>query len=359
MQAGMSALRLLLTQDHSLPDDRWDAFVAGHSDGHVLQTSRWGRLKSRFGWRVERVALAEGERIVAGGQMLLRRLPWGQSLGYLPKGPLVDWERPAHVRLLLQGLQDIGRAYRAAFLKLEPDLPDSPRLELLLASYGLRRGHPVQPRSTIHIDLTQGLDAVLAGMKQKWRYNVRLAARKGVVVRPGTAADLPVFHRLNEETGQRDRFGVHQPAYYEAAFELFTKDDTARWLLAEYQGRVLAAIVVFALGRKSWYMWGASSSQERRRMPNHALQWAGMQWAAARGCEIYDLWGIPDAVGADPQRWASKYAERRNGLWGVYRFKQGFGGQVVRYIGAWDLMMSSTGYRLYQLVRRMRTGGGR
>ncbi len=344
---------LVSTQAHTLPDDRWDAFVAGHPDGHVLQSSRWAALKCRFGWQADRVALMADGQIVAGGQVLVRRLPWGQTLAYVPKGPMVDWRKPPQVRSLMEGLRQVALAHKAALLKLEPDLPDSPLLDLQLQSYGLRRGHPVQPRSTIHLDLSGGTEAVLAGMKQKWRYNVRLAERKGVLVRPMAAADFPAFLAMNAETGQRDGFGVHDAAYYQAAFELFPPDQ-ARWLIAEADGQPLAAIVVFALGQKSWYMWGASNSLERQRMPNHALQWAGLTWAAEQGCRTYDLWGVPDEVGADPERWSDDFAEQHGGLWGVYRFKQGFGGQVVRYTGAWDLPHSRVGYRLYYGARRLR-----
>jgi lipid II:glycine glycyltransferase (peptidoglycan interpeptide bridge formation enzyme) len=107
-------------------------------------------------------------------------------------------------------------------------------------------------------------------------------------------------------------------------------------------------------GHKSWYLWGASSGQERQRMPNHALQWAAMQWAHARGCQFYDLWGVPDEVGAHPEPWSDDQVDRQDGLWGVYRFKQGFGGRIVRYTGAWDLPLSAMGYRLYQAARRWR-----
>jgi peptidoglycan pentaglycine glycine transferase (the first glycine) len=331
----------------------WDAFVASHPDGHLLQTSAWAALKARVGWQAERAALAENGRIVAGAQVLLRRLPWGQTLAYVPKGPLVDWRNAAQVRTLLAALREAIAPHRPALLKLEPDLPVSPQLDLIFASYGLRRGHAVQPRSTIHLDLRQGPEAVLAGMKQKWRYNVRLAERKGVTVRPMTAADLPAWHAMNAETGQRDGFGVHQPDYYAAAFDLFPPDQ-ARWLLAEFEEQPLAAIAVFAVGQKSWYMWGASSSLERQRMPNHALQWAGITWAAERSCTSYDLWGIPDEVGANPAAYAEDFAEQQGGLWGVYRFKQGFGGQIVRYTGCWDLEMSSMGRRAYYLARRLR-----
>jgi lipid II:glycine glycyltransferase (peptidoglycan interpeptide bridge formation enzyme) len=352
----MPDFALLSTRDNSLPDSAWDAFVASHLDGHLLQTSPWAALKARVGWQAERVALAQDGRMVAGAQVLLRRLPWGQTLAYVPKGPLVDWRHAAQVRELLAALREAVVPHRPALLKLEPDLPDSPQLDLILNSHGLRRGHAVQPRSTIHLDLSQGTEAVLAGMKQKWRYNVRLAERKGVIVRPMTAADLPTWHAMNAETGQRDGFGVHQPGYYETAFELFPPDQ-ARWLLAEFQGQQLAAMAAFALGRKSWYMWGASSSLERQRMPNHALQWAGIAWAASQSCASYDLWGIPDEVGADATAYADDFAGQQGGLWGVYRFKQGFGGQIVRYTGAWDLPVSAVGRRVYYLARRLRGGG--
>lgn len=352
MTSSDTASVTISTTDQLSPAD-WDSFVAAHPDGHLLQTSAWAELKARVGWQAERVALAESGRIVAGGQVLLHRLPWGQTLAYVPKGPLVDWRNAAQVRALLAGLCQVVACHRPALLKLEPDLPDSPQLDLILQSYGLQRGHPVQPRSTIHLDLGQGSEAVLAGMKQKWRYNVRLAERKGVTVRPMDAADLPAWHAMNAETGQRDGFGVHQPAYYQAAFELLPAHQ-AGWLLAEFEGQPLAAIAVFALGSKSWYMWGASSSLERSRMPNHALQWAGLTWAAQRGCASYDLWGIPDEVGADPAAFAEDFVDQKGGLWGVYRFKQGFGGQVVRYTGAWDLPLSALGRRLYHLARRVR-----
>jgi lipid II:glycine glycyltransferase (peptidoglycan interpeptide bridge formation enzyme) len=171
-----------------------------------------------------------------------------------------------------------------------------------------------------------------------------------------TANDLPAWHAMNAETGQRDGFGVHQSGYYQAAFDLFPAGQ-ARWLLAEFGGQPLAAIAVFALGRKSWYMWGASSSLERQRMPNHALQWAGITWAASQGSALYDLWGIPDEVGVNPAAYAEDFAEQHGGLWGVYRFKQGFGGRVVRYTGAWDLNVSGIGRRAYYLARRLRGGG--
>jgi peptidoglycan pentaglycine glycine transferase (the first glycine) len=347
-------------------DMEWDAFAAAHPYGHVLQTSRWARLKSGFGWDAGRAVVRAGPGtdapIVAGASLLFRRLPWGQTLAYAPKGALVDWHDAAQVRVLLAEVRRVCRARRAALLKIEPDLPDSPDLSQCLASYGWRPSpQRVQPLSTIVLDMADDPETILARMKPKWRYNIRLAERKGVTVRAGGKADLPAIQKLLEVTGARDGFGVHDPSYYAAATDLFTEGDAPSpadlmtWLVAEHEGELLAAIAVFGFGRAAWYMWGASGEESRNLMPNHALQWAAMQWARARGCTVYDLWGIPAEVGDDPARYAEPESWGQGGLWGVYRFKQGFGGRVVRFTGAWDLPLSAPGYALYRLALRVRS----
>ena len=339
---------------NSLSPSRWDDFAAAQPTAHLLQSSRWGALKARFGWRVERVALEHEGHIVAGAQILFRPLPWGQTLAYVPKGPMTDWNDAEQVRPLLDAIAAVARSHRAVALKIEPDLPDDPQLAARLAGYGFRPGHTVQPRSTIVVDLTPEPGTILARMKSKWRYNVRLAARKGVTVREGTEADLLAFQRLMEETGQRDDFAVHSYDYHAAAYHLFALARQAVWLLAEYESKLLAGIVVFGFGDKAWYFWGASSGQHRNLMPNHALQWAAMCWARERGCRTYDLWGIPDQVGADPAAYEDPENWGTGGLWGVYRFKCGFGGHIVRTVGAWDIVYSPVGYRLYRMAVALR-----
>ncbi len=342
-------------------DAAWDTFLAECPDGHVLQTSRWARLKAEFGWRSQRVILRAIPRddapILGGASILFRRLPWGQTLAYVPKGPAVDWTDPTQARAVLTMAREAAHKQRAALLKIEPEQLDTPALAAQLANLGFRpSSQRVQPLSTIHIDLTGDEEALLARMKPKWRYNIRLAERKGVRVRVGGLDDLPAIQELMGATGLRDRFAVHSAAYYALASQLFVSAGLATWLLAEAEGRLLAAIAVFAVGRSAWYMWGASADEGRNLMPNHALQWAAMRWACARGCTIYDLWGIPDEVGANPAAYAEPESWGEGGLWGVYRFKQGFGGRVVRYTGAWDLPLSRVGYGLYRLALRVRRG---
>jgi peptidoglycan pentaglycine glycine transferase (the first glycine) len=340
-------------------DAAWNAFLAGQPRGHVLQSSEWAQLKTAFGWRSQRAVLrtipSPDAPILGGASLLFRRLPWGQSLAYAPKGPVVDWADAAQARAVLTMAREFARKAHAVLLKIEPEVEASPEMAATLAAYGFRPSpQRVQPLSTIHIDLTGDEEAILNRMKPKWRYNVRLAERKGVLVREGTAEDLPAIQRLFEITGGRDGFGVHNAAYYARAAELFVPAGLAAWLVAEHEGQMLAAIAVFALGHMAWYMWGASGDEGRNLMPNHALQWAAMRWARAKGCAIYDLWGIPDEVGDNPDAYAEPESWGQGGLWGVYRFKQGFGGRVVRYAGAWDLPLSRPGYALYKLALRVR-----
>jgi lipid II:glycine glycyltransferase (peptidoglycan interpeptide bridge formation enzyme) len=184
-------------------------------------------------------------------------------------------------------------------------------------------------------------------MKQKTRYNIRLAEKKGVTTRLGTAADLPAFHGIMQVTGQRDRFGIHALAYYHAAYELFAPAQVAL-IVAEFEGKPLAGVMVFAWGETAAYLYGASSDEERQRMPAYAAQWAAMRWARAKGCTIYDLWGIPDAPEEELE---AQFTGRTDALWPVYRFKRGFGGEIRRVVGAADRVYNPLLHRLYRWRR--------
>ncbi|HXF64890.1 MAG TPA: peptidoglycan bridge formation glycyltransferase FemA/FemB family protein [Caldilineaceae bacterium] len=342
----------------------WDCFVSSHPNAHFLQTSAWAALKERFGWQARRVTIPDAKTgaLQAGAMVLLRRAA-GLTVAYVPRGPVVEWGRPALVADTLAAVEEESRRAGAAVLRLEPELADTPQHRALLRQFGyVPSPQTVQPPSTIVLPLDGDEETVLGRMKSKWRYNIRLAERKGVTVRPLARDELPVFHELMAETGRRDGFALHTPDYYTAAYDLLTPE-MGVFLLAGYQDQPLAAIVVLACGPVAWYVWGASSSRERQRMPNHALQWAGMRWARARGAVRYDLWGIPDAIGqvalglnrgdgsGAPVEAIPVDLDALSGeeLWGVYRFKQGFGGQVVRHVGAWDKPLHPVGYRLFQV----------
>lgn len=324
----------------------WDAVCLKHR-AHLLQTHAWGELKEQFGWRAERMALRSEDKIQMGAQILYRALAPGLTVAYIPRGPFgVHAGNPA---TLFDLFARQARARGAFLLKLEPDWHrDDGRAGLLRTAYAQNSTETIQPPATIHLDLTPDLDTILARMKPKWRYNIRLSGKKGVVVRAGTPADLPAFYELMRITGARDHFAIHGADYYGAAFTLLAARNHARLFIAEYERQPLAMIFVTAFADQAIYLYGASGNTERNRMPNHALHWAAIEWAKARGCTRYDLWGVPETVAEDTK------ADLPTTL---FQFKYGFGGEIVRYTGAWDIVFSATRYQLYKLARRVRKSG--
>ncbi len=326
----------------------WDAFVAAQPSGSLLQTSRWGRLKDEFGWDYEIVTRTGAGGMLGGALVLYKPLPLSLgTLAYVPRGPVVDWGDPQAVAAVLDAVGAAVRQRRAWACWLEPEVSRAPGVVETLQAQGYRESaRTVQPRSTILVDLTASEDEIMMRMKSKTRYNIRYAGRKGVEVRQGTLDDLPVFYNLLATTSERNEFGIHERAYYRRAMELFGPDDSVAMLIAEVEDDPVAAIMVFAVGDEAWYIAGASSNRHRRKMPTYALQWEAMRWAKARGCRAYDLWGIPDA---DEETLEAEFTERSDGLWGVYRFKRGFGGEVVRYLGLWEQSL----HLLYPLARKL------
>ncbi len=329
----------------------WDAFVEQRG-GHLLQTARWGMLKRTFGWQDEVVALAYNGNLVAGALVLYRPLLRGRgTIAYVPRGPLVDWQDEEAVQALIAALDSSAQAHRAALLKIEPDEQDTPQMRARLATLGFRESpHTVQPPRTIVVDLDGGEEAILARMSQTTRRKVRLAARRGIAVREGDRAALESFNRLMQITGARNRFGVHSPEYYRRIYDLFVPHH-AVLLMASFEDQDVAGLFAFALGRTAWYLYGASADLARERMPTYALQWEAMRWARAHGCTRYDLWGIPDV---EEEVLEAQFQRRQDGLWGVYGFKRGFGGRIVRSVGAWDRPYRPLLYGAYRIAVGLR-----
>ncbi|MBI3912892.1 MAG: peptidoglycan bridge formation glycyltransferase FemA/FemB family protein [Chloroflexi bacterium] len=332
-----------------------------NSPVHLLQTHAWGELKQRFGWSVLCVSSdGQGAAIAGTSHLHIRRLPFGFRFAYTPRGPAVTAVDRDLIRAHLNLLHDAARNAGAFVLRIEPNWLYDPALDQFLRGIGWMPAPPIQPRTTIHVDLTRELGAIFAAMKPKWRYNIRLAERKGVTVRAGGIADARVFYDLLKTTGGRDRFAIHSFDYYRAAIELL--GDYARLFIAEYQGETLAAIFVTAVDDEAIYLYGASSNVHRDAMPNHTLHWHAMQWAHERGCARYDLWGIADTAWAEvdeaaqPARNEEKAKDAEAMPHGLYRFKQGFGGKVVRYIGAYDFVYQRTQYELFTRAMRLRRG---
>ena len=323
--------------------NQWDEFLGSFPDAHLLQTSRWGDFKKAFGWQPLYV-----QNQNSGAQILFRPLPLGLTIAYIPKGPVgLDWSA------LLPEIENICRRRRAIVIYVEPDAwqDDSPILAQKLTKYK-PASISIQPRRTITLSLEGREEDWLQRMKQKTRYNIRLAEKKGVII--AKSSDLAAFNDLMQVTGERDQFGVHQESYYRTAYQLFHPEGSCEMFMAAFENRPLAAIMVFKRGRRAWYFYGASDEKERNRMPTYLLQWEAMRWAAEAGCTEYDLWGVPDL---DEDSLEANFADRSDGLWGVYRFKRGFGGQLKRTAGVYERILQPGIFQFYSIAMRMRKKG--
>ena len=387
----------------------WNTLIAQFPNPHFLQTWEWSQVKEKYGWDVmpfvwhgQRPVLSgvEGstvngqKEIVAAAMILKRALPirgFAARLNilYIPKGPLMDWENESLRERVLGDLQDFAKKQGAIFVKIDPDvvlgtgIPEkeeefarrasarrsnladegtassqghAPRrvisvgqkLQTALTKHGWRYSDDqIQFRNTVLIDLSASEDEMLARMKQKTRYNIRLAGRKGVIVRVGTPDDWEMLYKMYVETSVRDGFAIRDENYYRTVWSTFNQPSTLNLptcepLIAEVDGEPVAAIFVFYFAERAYYVYGMSTTKASQQMPTYLLQWEAMKRAKERGCTHYDLWGAPETF------------DESDLMWGVFRFKRGLGGEVVRTLGAWDYAPDPLWYKLYtELIPRV------
>lgn len=349
----------------------WNATISSLAGAHVLQTWEWATHKSDYGWEIypywwvrsnQEIHLCSPEHTrpgeIVGAIMLLKRplrvfrmhLP--VSVLYSSKGPLViDWDDEVLTERILLDIASIGRKLGGIFVKIDPDVQvgkgvpgtdseveDSTgkqweqQLQLLGWHFS---GDQIQFRNTVQIPLQASEEELLAAMKQKTRYNIRLADRKGVEIRSATLDDLDMLFQMYAETANRDGFIIRPKKYYLDLWKMGLKSGIAEALIAEKDQTSIAGVVIFKFAQRAWYLYGMSRDLHRNAMPNYLLQWEAIRRIKSAGCKIYDLWGAPDKfVEDDP-------------LWGVYRFKVGLGGETIRYAGAWDYPLEPGLYYIY------------
>jgi peptidoglycan pentaglycine glycine transferase (the first glycine) len=344
--------------------DIWNNTLRQLPYAHILQSWEWGEFKlATTGWHPQRLAFERDGQIVAMASVGVRKVGFLKVM-YVSKGPALDYSDTALFQEVITALENRAKEQRAIWLKIDPDvilatgLPDSDDDTADVTGAAIKQSletrgwqfsdSQVQFRNTMSIDLTQSEDDILMAMSGNTRRKVRTATKKNVTIHLATIDDLPILYDLYQITGERDDFLTRPFEYYKRAWQKFMEADLAHALIAEYNGKPIAHVILFHFRQKCWYFYGASSNEERNRMPNYALQWEAMKWAKSQGYTIYDMWGAPDTF------------DEHDSMWGVYQFKQGFRGTVVRHIGAWDYAPSQllyNGYteimpRLLNLMRR-------
>ncbi len=318
---------------------RFDEFVAHHPRGHFLQLWEWGQVKEGMGWDKLPMVLEQDGEIKGALLILKRKLPLPglkKSIFYAPRGPVVDIDSAELNRHLFAGAEKAAREHGAIFLKIDPDIiNDDKHYKNILKNCGFRENKTgvnfegVQPRFVFRLDITPSEIKLLEKMHSKWRYNIRLAGKKGVIVR--TAQDkgeLPAFYEILRETAQRDKFLIRGYEYFEWIWDYMVENNFARIFIAEHEGEIISATLAMITDNKVWYLYGASSNNKRNFMPNYLIQWAMIQWAKDMGCSLYDFRGVSGDL------------DESNPLYGLYRFKKGFGGELTEFMGEWDQIYS-------------------
>jgi lipid II:glycine glycyltransferase (peptidoglycan interpeptide bridge formation enzyme) len=342
----------------SRDDEQWNSFVLDNGGG-FLQSWEWGRFQEEMGHKVFRFRLDTADGGTAAQfNVILHDLPFGQRYAYVPMGPLVrqDGGASSHFEACIAAMKRAVGDDDPMFVRIEPGLQgDGSFLSVDdLRKLGLKKVRAVQPADSVIVDLTRDADTMMAAMKSKTRYNIRLAKKKGVTVRAANydnahalRQDFESFWELLDQTTERDKFHSHEKEYYERMLDVLSPKKhgglSVGLMFAEYDGKPIAAVLLASFGDTVTYLHGASSSEHRNVMAPYLLHWMAMLEAKNRGFAKYDLWGVAPEDAGSEHHWA-----------GITRFKTGFGGDRISYLSAWELPRHALWYGVYRLVKAFR-----
>ncbi|PQV64794.1 Lipid II:glycine glycyltransferase (Peptidoglycan interpeptide bridge formation enzyme) [Abditibacterium utsteinense] len=328
----------------------WRDFVAASPHGDVLQTLEWGPVK-RPEYTPIPVSIATENGLAATCLILKKRLPAGRCYFYLSRGPILNWSDDKIVRAMFDKLRQLAKKHRAIFIRTDPCvLDETPGVKALLKEIGAVPSPDsgsifggLQPRCNMKLDISAPVEEFFEKkFESKWRYNTRLAVKKGVSVKADcTREDLKIFHDIYRVTGERNEFKGYSLAYFEKMWDALEPAGILKLFITYHEEQPLSGAIAFKLPPQAWYMFGASSNEKRNLMPNHLMQWTMMQWAKENACTSYDFRGVPDPSASD----IPAHEE------GLVKFKTGFGAEMTRYIGEYDLPLDKLSYWAWTSAR--------
>lgn len=316
--------------------------------GSLFQSACWADLKSK--WQRQVITVRCDGALTGGVSVLLRRIPFTPwKLLYAPRGPVCDPSDTETLAAITRGVRELANREHGYLFKTDPDvLLNDDAFQKSMASLGYQllpetwAFDRIQPQHLARIDLRgKTAEQVLADMKQKTRYNIRLAERRGTKIRVCGADALDDFYEIMLETGRRDGFAVRPKRYFERMLSSLGRH--VRLYLAYYENEPIAGATAAQYGNQTWYLYGASSARHREQMPNYLLQWHMIRWAIESGCDVYDFRGVSGGQEEDK-------------VMGLWRFKGGFGAELQSLVGEYELPIKPAVCRLMQfLVPLMRS----
>ena len=325
----------IITQDTL---QEYEAFVQSHPKGNFAQSYLWGKQKPAWIWKAIAVRGEDG-KIKGTMAVMIRKMPIvKKTMMYACRGPVCDLDDRETFGELLKGAKELAKEHGSYVIKIDPDVPSSnTAFAEMLGNFGFRSKEggknfeAIQPKYVFRLDVDGKTEEELqAGFHQKWRYNIRVALKKEVEVKICGKEMVPAFADLMLTTGVRDGFVTRQPEYFAAMLD--NLGEHCRLYMAFHEGQPIAGTLAIHYGDKVWYLYGASSNEHRNLMPNYLLQWEMIRWAVETKCRVYDFRGVSGDVSED------------NPLYGLYRFKKGFGGDFTEFVGEMDLVLNKSVY---------------
>lgn len=324
-------------------------FLEENERCNFQQSLEWAEIK-KPNWTPE-VILAEDEEnnIIGSLCVLIRKMPIFGNIMYSSRGPVCNIHDIAVMKQLTDGAKELAKKYNAMALRIEPDIESEDQVfRDVVTNLGYKIKDDakdfkdeIQPRYVFRLDIKgKSEEEIMAGFHQKWRYNIRLATKKGVEVKEGTREDLKDFHKIMLETGNRDGFITRPLEYFEKMYDNMVPTGHMKLLMAYYEGKPISGVIPIFYGNKTWYLYGASSNQHRNLMPNYLLQWEMIKMAIARKDDMYDFRGVSGVV------------DESHPQYGLYRFKKGFGAKFTEFIGEIYIPYKPLTYKLYKFSEK-------
>ncbi len=299
---------------------------------HVIQSWEWGEFRKSLGIPVLRYGLYKNNRLTKAFQLTLHKIPFtNQYVGYLPKGPEPD-------KKLAEALKKIGKEQSCAFIKVEPDIELSEIDKSFIKSL-----KPLFTKYNFVVDLTKSEEELLKNMHPKTRYNIKIAQKHRVKVEEKSDdSAFEIYSKLYFETTKRQGYHGHNKNYHRKVWETLKAAGMARLLIAFYHNEPLTAWMLLNFGDTLYYPYGGSSKAHSEVMANNLVSWETIKLGKKLGLKKFDMWG---ALGPN--------ASPQDSWFGFHKFKQGYGGELVTYIGTYDLIFNWPVYLLFNIVEKL------
>jgi len=330
----------------SITMPEYEEFLKSHYKGHFMQSPQWAKVKDNWSYKVA-LERDENNKIIGSIAFLIRKLPYTKyNIMYAPRGPVCDIDNIDLLNKLIADAKEMGKQNNACVIMLDPDVKlDNPQYIKALENAGFKGKNGknfegTQPRFVFRLDVkNKTADELMAEFHSKTRYNIRVALKNGVEVKIADKSEAKTFYEIMLETGMRDNFVTRPLSYFESMLD--NLGDNARLYMAYYEGKAIAGTLAIHYGNKVWYLYGASSNAYRNVMPNYLLQFEMIKWAVDEGCDIYDFRGVSGDLSPE------------NPLYGLYKFKKGFSGDLVEFIGEYELITKPFVYKSMQKARHI------